>query len=436
MPPASRPSAPRWIPPGAGSGTARPATPATLAALAAQVRLHDRPVGELRSGPDGSCFHYTDDLLAADHQVLGQVFEEGPGTARRAAADLPAWFANLLPEGAQRRYAERGVAGGRLPDFPLLVRLGRDLPGAVSVVPEPDLPVRDPVPHCLPGGQLKFTVSADRLAVADSGGHPWWIVKLADSALPAQAANEYLTMNWLRLAGLDVPTVLITPAHALPDLADGLAGPDEEVLLVPRFDRIPGGRVHVEDFAQIADVPPGLRYRDSGTTYDSLGEAIMELVGPDGLLGYLQRLVAMVVVGDTDAHLKSWALIYPDGRHPVLAPAYGVHSDTVYQRSGDGPLALALAGEQLAGRVTRDHLHALGKRGGLARHSVDAVLNDTLAALREAWPAVADEAQARFPALARHVGARLAQLPICRADPLRQPIRPRHQKPPDHAGTR
>lgn len=37
---------------------------------------------------------------------------------------------------------------------------------------------------------------------------------------------------------------------------------------------------------------------------------------------FLGRMVAFILMGNTDAHLKNWALIYEDGVRPALAPLY------------------------------------------------------------------------------------------------------------------
>ena len=34
---------------------------------------------------------------------------------------------------------------------------------------------------------------------------------------------------------------------------------------------------------------------------------------------FVRRFVTFILMGNTDAHLKNWALSYPDGIRPVLA---------------------------------------------------------------------------------------------------------------------
>jgi HipA-like protein len=78
----------------------------------AEVRLHGRPVGVLRYARGGSEFRYQADLTDPDRYTLGQIFEDDPRTVRRARVGVPAWFANLLPEGALRRQIVRELGGG------------------------------------------------------------------------------------------------------------------------------------------------------------------------------------------------------------------------------------------------------------------------------------------------------------------------------------
>lgn len=394
----------------------------------ADVTLHGRSVGVLRYDKGGSRFTYTDDLTSSDHRPLGQIFEDDPGAVRRARVGLPPWFANLLPEGAMRRQVERELGGRRVGDFTLLVRLGTHLPGAVGVhapvEPTDDLPadgaddVADhPLRHSLAGVQLKYSVRSERLTFPASGDGGWWIVKLPDRSLRDLTTNEYLTMTWLAAAGYDVPSVRLERAATIPDVPDGLVEPDELVYLVDRFDRLPGGRVHVEDFAQVADVPPQMKYGDSGATYDGLAAAVLDVVGESGHREFVRRLVAMIIVGNTDAHLKNWAFRYLPGGGVDLAPVYDFHSLTVYDRFRFAPLALSLNGEVMTSHLGHEDFRRLAEHSGVDADATVDVVRSTVHELRDAWSlTVRAEADRLFPALAKHYEHRLSSLPIAASD--------------------
>ncbi|MFI5911360.1 type II toxin-antitoxin system HipA family toxin [Dactylosporangium sp. NPDC051541] len=394
----------------------------------AEVRLHDRPVGRLVYDKGGSAFWYDDDLFAAEHRTLGQVFEESPRAERRARIGLPPWFANLLPEGELRRQVVREMGGGRVGDFRLLVRLGAVLPGAVSVHgSEPD-DTDDPtglqstaawdersLRHSLAGMQLKYSIHSSRLSVPVRGPSGWWIAKLPDPNLEHLVQNEYLTMRWLSDAGMDVPDVALLPAHAVPSIPEGFIAPDDPLFLVRRFDRAAEGRVHVEDFAQVFDAEPREKYGEFGATCDNVGAAIHGLLGDEGYFDYVRRLVAVVVTGNTDAHLKNWGLRYLDGRTPALSPVYDFHALNVYRRFRYAPLALSLGGEQMPQLVTLDNFRRLGDAAEVGPEVVVDLVRETVERLRAAWTGeLAKEARHRFPALADHYEGRLTALPIAR----------------------
>ena len=171
--------------------------------------------------------------------------------------------------------------------------------------------------------------------------------------------------------------------------------------------------MHVEDFAQVADVAPMFKYSESGASYDTVAAAIYQMIGESGYAEYVRRLVAMLVTGNTDAHLKNWALIYPDGRTPSLAPVYDFHSLTVYTRYRYAPLALSLNERREAASISYDDLRRMADRVGVDPDRTAGWAAEAAGRLREAWSKdLRNEAESRFPALAEHFTNRLDQLPI------------------------
>lgn len=394
--------------------------------IEAQVGLQGRPVGTLLYHKGGSSFFYQDDLTAESYQTLGQIFEDDPRKQRSVPVGLPAWFENLLPEGELRKQIIREMGGGYVRDFTLLLRLGSNLPGAVTVrselkpadsTAEEELNTVDldhPIRHSLAGVQLKYSIHGDRLTFPASGDGSWWIAKLPDRSLKDLSINEYLTMRWLQAAGMNVPRVQLVPASSVGGIPEGLVDPAEQIYLIERFDRRKSGKIHVEDFAQIADVAPKFKYSQSGVTYDSLGAAIYRLMGETGFSEYIERLVAMLIAGNTDAHLKNWSIIYLDGRTPSLSPVYDFHSLTIYSRYQFGQIALSLGGESAASAIYLDSFRRLAELSGYDPDRAADLVRRTISRLRGAWSEHLQlEAQTRFPALARHFEGRLSSLPVC-----------------------
>lgn len=390
----------------------------------AGVYLGDRRVGTLTFESEVTRFSYSDTVPG--HPVLGQVFEDRPARVRVARMDVPAWFSNLLPEQdspLRKLVADQfGVRSVR--SFPLLLALGEDLPGAVAVRPDDGVaPVAsgpEPGPErigrlafSLAGVQLKFSMARDgrRFTLPMSGTGGSWIVKLPDRAFRDVPANEHAMMQWAKAAGVDVPEVELRTGSDLTGVPESLVGPEEQVFAIRRFDRTAAGRVHMEDFAQIREVAPRKKY--DNTSYDAIGRVVVALTGPAGLEEYVRRLVVNIVIGNADAHLKNWSLLYPDGRTPALAPAYDLLSVTVYERFSTDQLAFRLAGERNFDKLSRDHFRRLAEAVEADPDELVRIVERTVHALRESWPSVL--ANHPVPGFLRsYLDDRLRRLPLVR----------------------
>ena len=100
------------------------------------VVLYERRVGTLCQKGDYTRFLFNEDYLTDPWRpVLGLRFEENLTRPYSSALRLPRWFSNLLPEGPLREWIaqDRGVSLDR--EMELLAQVGRDLPGAVQVLP-------------------------------------------------------------------------------------------------------------------------------------------------------------------------------------------------------------------------------------------------------------------------------------------------------------
>ena len=89
------------------------------------------------------------------------------------------------------------------------------------------------------------------------------------------------------------------------------------------------------------------RPADQHQIYEARYEHIAAFLGylpPEDLRAFCERLVFCVLAGNTDAHVKNWSIIYPDGRHPRLAPAYDLVASVLYESAAD--LALTLNGSR------------------------------------------------------------------------------------------
>lgn len=221
---------------------------------------------------------------AVPRPVLGQIFEErGPAWRPSQAVTLPTWFSHLLPEGRLRDAVASAARVNPAREFFLLARIGTDdLPGAIRVrqgsiaddghehaaeefdeLGGHDAETSPLLKFSLAGVQLKFSVrlQGTRLTIPATGQAGDWIVKLPDERPDYQGVPEaeFAALELARAAGIVVPEAFLADVREIAGLPDWATAPGGRALAVRRFDRTPGdGRVHVEQLAQILDVPTGL----------------------------------------------------------------------------------------------------------------------------------------------------------------------------------
>jgi serine/threonine-protein kinase HipA len=371
-----------------------------------RVTLNDTAVGTLDLNRNEGCeFRLMASYREAHPRpVLGQMFLDDPEKVHRTSARVPPWFSNLLPEGALRELVagKAGVSPKR--EFELLRHLGDDLPGAVRILAEEHWPVDEgvdsspPSPHdeealhdawhfSLAGVQLKFSVlRADRgLTIPVSGTGGDWIVKLPDSRHPGVPENGYATMRWAGESGIRIPSIELIDIDDISGLpVEATTLPERLALAIRRFDRPePGRRIHIEDFAQVLGLFPEQKYGKFNC--ETLANIIFRLAGAAGLDEFVRRLVFIVASGNGDAHHKNWSLIYPDGVHAELSPAYDMVS-TIQYMPGDR-LALNLARSKrwtdvraasFAGMAQK-----IGEDGGRMIERVEASIDSVLSAWQQ-----------------------------------------------------
>jgi serine/threonine-protein kinase HipA len=389
------------------------------------VRVGDIRVGQLTRTNEGASFLLDDDYRRlANRPVLGQVFEDDPTAKNWVRQGVPVWFSNLLPEGPLRDLiaARAGVHPSR--SFFLLEVIGLDLPGAVVVAREGATAAglveeaeasedvdEQPLKFSLAGVQLKFSALRDDrgLTVPAQGLGGDWIVKLPDQRFDGVPENEYSTMLWARHSGINVPEVALVEVATIGGLPTDLSQRGGTAFAVRRFDRSAGGRVHIEDFAQVLNLKPSQKY--GYANYETLVRVIAALV-PSDVDELLRRLVFQILAGNGDAHVKNWSLIYPDGVQARLAPAYDLMSTVPYIRND--ALGLSLGRVKAFEDVTLDVFRRFADRSGIDADHVVTVVTAQVDATVEAWKTVGPEFCARDH-VRDDIERRLASLPLVSA---------------------
>jgi serine/threonine-protein kinase HipA len=365
----------------------------------ALVWLGHTRVGILERFDDDHIFAFDQDYLRLpERPVLGQFFEDRLPEAVSTFRLLP-WFQQVLPQGPLKKAIASEAGLDEDDELGLLVWLGEDLPGAVRVTNLDGQPgyrrAKQKLESAPPSAALRVSLAGVHWKVALSttergftlpvrGRESAWIAKFQGREWPRLVQVEFATMTWARLSGLVVPEVLTERAERIERLPPRIPVGDGLVLLVPRFDRSPGGRIHIEDFAQILDRPDQF----SGA-FEEIA-VFVKTECPQDRAELIRRLAFMIGSGNGDAHLKNWSIWYLDGTHGTLAPAYDQVA-TVAFPSLPPTLALRLANqpELRFDTLGLSHFEPISRALGMTPAAFSREFCTALRAVIDAFPLVA-----------------------------------------------
>jgi serine/threonine-protein kinase HipA len=135
----------------------------------------------------------------------------------------------------------------------------------------------------------------------------------------------------------------------------------ENALVIPRFDRTASGkRIHFEEFNQLLGKYSGDDKYEGA--YEDMGHFILNTPSciPAEADRLLRRILACLLVGNTDAHLKNFAMFHlRDGLR--LTPSYDLVAAAVYPEFQSIALQVAGASNLAIGSLQPKHL--LGMAG-------------------------------------------------------------------------
>ncbi|HEY0836361.1 MAG TPA: type II toxin-antitoxin system HipA family toxin [Azospirillum sp.] len=337
--------------------------------------------------------------------------EDGTVARLRAMGDkigilgnLPPWFAGLLPEGALRALVETEMGRGDHDDFDVIARLGGDLPGAVCVLPESGVPdagftwksldgFKVPVPSglvkfSLAGVQLKFTAGMmdGRLTAPARGANGRYILKVPSERHALLPEMEYTAMTLCREAGIATASCRLVPLASVMGLPPAFLDCGGDALLVERFDRTAdGGRVHIEDMAQILGAIGDRKYTMANieTVWNMLRRFSVDPYG-DVLEG-MRRVAADILLGNGDNHLKNWSFRFENGgRQPRLSPAYDIVPTWLYDH--DETMALPLGGTATAAAIGLGKFRRAAKHFHMDADVVEREVRDFVVRAADTWP--------------------------------------------------
>jgi serine/threonine-protein kinase HipA len=383
-----------------------------------RISLGTQEVGSLVERDDGHLDFSFDEARAPQslRPVLSQSLQTGHDSLRgNGRGQLPAFFQNLLPEGALKRHLLERAGLTPNDEIGLLAYCGRDLPGDVRAGAEtfqeedfarPELRSSAPGLTSFPaptavaiaGVQPKLTLtrSADGRLTMRSGAndeHPF-IGKLPVAAHEALPEVEHLSMRLAKAAGVATCEHELLPLSAITSPIPFVLRPAaEQFLLVHRFDRnaaTPTGRLHMEDFAQATGAPSAGKYKG---TYAAMGTVLLacSAKGAEDVYELLRRIKVNEMLGNFDAHLKNTSLLYASAGPVCLSPAYDIVAYSAYM-GGRGHAMKFLPDQTKPLNLTPGVLRALANAWGLPEAPMRQVLAETVNLAMTRWPSMLADA--------------------------------------------
>lgn len=341
-----------------------------------KVYYKDIFAGYLREEPGGRVtFTYDSSYIDGGHPAIAQTLpvREQPHISNNG---LHPFFDNLVSEGWLEQAQSRLLGRREVTRFELLLAFGFDCAGAVSIVdPEPSalseamLDLDDPKEMAVLTSRASLSGVQPKLAVVEEGGiyRParinelsTHIAKFPSANHPDLTLNEYLTTHAFKA---------LLPDDEIVDLSiEDVKGLGEPALLIKRFDRVPEGRLHFEEFNQLLG-------RSSRTKYDGAHKDMADFIlGTDGCLptqAYLlyRRILAGLLLGNTDMHLKNFAMFHTSAGLR-LTPSYDQVAASLYNYK---TVALKIAGskDHPIGDLKGRHLTLLGEEFGLSPAAIN-----------------------------------------------------------------
>jgi len=307
---------------------------------------------------------------------------------------LHPFFDNLCAEGWLKNAQARALGLRRDDRFSLLLAFGTDLAGAVSVI-DPDPAGEIKIDHGDPENIAALSARASLSGVQPKlgaikegrvfrpvkrGERATYIAKLPSPTLPDILGLEYVTTQACAALLKEDTVAEMTLAP--------LQGVAERSLLVKRFDRTEDGKqIHFEEFNQLL----GNRSEDK---YEACYEHMADFIIQNGNIclraecdTLFRRVMACILTGNTDAHLKNFAMEHTESGLR-LTPCYDLVAAACYPEYQTLALGIERAENMKIGSIGPKNIVRLGKLFGLPDKAVMLAVSDFSSRLNKAHGAV------------------------------------------------
>lgn len=316
------------------------------------------------------------------------------------------FFANILPEGEVRGALCKKLGLSEKNDFGLLAEIGGEVAGAIAVYDSPVLPkyqsqqidlsltdlaeilkqvLKTPfkpltgeIRLSLAGAQNKLPIIKNNDGQALSFALPLspdrattHIIKLENSHFKDLVLNEYTCMKLAKAVGLKVAEVDLLPVSG------------QCHLLVTRYDRKEGDRLHQEDFCQALAIDAENKYESEG------GPSLLQCAAlirdyshkpAADILQLVRWVLFNVLIGNRDAHGKNIAFLYSPKCE--LAPFYDLLSTQCYDGLSD-KFSMKLGGENRLDWLQKRHFERFAELIGVKFGLIEKELQKLIFAIEQ-----------------------------------------------------
>ena len=234
----------------------------------------------------------------------------------------------------------------------------------------------------------------------DEGNDKWYlpcgiapsthIVKQSHIRLDGIVTNEQLSMMAAKKCGITIPESFIV------NMGKGI---DSEVLFATkRFDRIINDeseivsglkrpfRLHQEDFAQAMGVAAADKYEKDSEDFAAGMFDIIRNHSANPLQDQLElwrRIVFDYALGNTDAHIKNFSLLYSyDLGEKRLSPAYDMISAAIYD-TATREMSFNIGGKRNLDEITESDFRTMAAQIGIGEKLAMKVFDEVLAAFEK-----------------------------------------------------
>lgn len=363
-----------------------------------KVYYNETYAGILQQEPGGRCiFAYDTSYLNSSSQPIAFSFplREDPFISENG---LHPFFDNLGAEGWLEEAQARALKTDINNRFGLLLGFGYDLAGAVSIIdPTPQIHSQldhaDQVTNAVALSRASLSGIQRKLLVIKEGSQyrPTRINELSThiAKLPSGDLTDIIEVEYLTTQA--VKELLPNDSIVEMEIAT-INSINEPALVIKRFDRIISNskisRLHFEEFNQLLGHHSG-RDKYEGS-YETMGKFIATTPGclPAEIDRLYRRILACLLVGNTDAHFKNFAMLHTrDGLR--LTPSYDLVAAARYKNFYTIALSIGNASNLDIGALKAKHLIDLGRSFGLNDSLIFNAVNELGKRLDSASQAVA-----------------------------------------------